>query len=239
MSRGIRLYAHRGATVNQPENTIAAFRQALDDGANALELDIHRTRDGIFVVCHDADGHRTAGIRERISRLEIKAIKRWRLAKNQQVPTLEEVLEAFPRVPMSIDIKPPAPKVVAPLLDILTRRGAETHVTLASFHHNQIARVRKLGWRGRTALSRFEIAALKFLPFSLARGLIIGDAAQIPRSIGRIRLDDPVFLSRCHALGIRIDYWVVNNPDEACDMLARGATGVMSDDPARIAPAIF
>ncbi len=65
----LRLFGHRGSSARLPENTIAAFRQALDDGATALELDVHRTADGHIVVAHDPDGLRMAGVSGRIADL--------------------------------------------------------------------------------------------------------------------------------------------------------------------------
>jgi glycerophosphoryl diester phosphodiesterase len=60
----------------------------------------------------------------------------------------------------------------------------------------------------------------------------------IPRRGYGIRLDGKSFLRRCRRLGLRVDYWVVNDPEEARTLLAAGATGIITDDPRRIAPVI-
>jgi len=239
----LRLFAHRGASALLPENTLEAFEQALADGATALELDIHRTSDGHFVVAHDPHGLRLAGVSDHICTLCLDEVKKWDVSTTDPrdlghhgVPTLEEVLEAFPNVPMSIDHKPDDPGAVPELLELLARHGAEERVTLASFSGKVMERVRGLGYPGRTALTRREIVWLRFLPAALARRLVAGDAAQIPTHSGPIRLDTTRFLQKCRALGIRTDFWVVNDPAEARILLAAGATGVMTDDPARIAP---
>lgn len=237
----LRLYAHRGASALLPENTLEAFERALADGATALELDIHRTADGHFVVAHDPDGRRLAGEAEAIRFVTLDQIKQWQVRGGTdsvpcEVPALDEVLAAFPNVPMSIDHKPDDPGAVPDLLELLARHGAEDRVTLASFSGKVMDRVRSLGYRGRTALTRQEIIWLRFLPTALARKLVAGDAAQIPTHSGPIRLDGGRFLEKCRTLGIRADFWVVNNPAEARALLDAGATGVMTDDPARIAP---
>lgn len=239
----LRLYGHRGASALLPENTLPAFEKALADGANALELDIHRTVDGHFVVAHDPHGERLAGVRQEICTLGLDQVKCWDVSTTDcrnlechTVPTLEEVLEAFPEVPMSIDHKPGDPASVPDLLELLARFGAEDRVTLASFSGKVVGRIRKLGYRGRTALTRPEIVWLRFLPTALARKIIAGDAAQIPTHSGPIRLDGTRFLEKCRRLGIRTDFWVVNDPTEARTLLNLGATGIMTDDPALIAP---
>jgi glycerophosphoryl diester phosphodiesterase len=231
----LRLYAHRGASARAPENTLAAFEIALADGANALELDIHRTADGHFVVAHDPDGARTAGCDERIAEVSLDDIRRW-TACGESIPTLPEFLLAFPDIPVSIDLKPNDSTAVEPLLELLSTHDAESRVTVASFHDHLVWRVRRLGWRGRTALTRGEVAALRFAPMTVARRLVRGHAAQVPPRSGPIRLDRRSFLDRCRRLGIRADYWVVNDPEEARELLAAGATGLMSDDPARVVP---
>jgi glycerophosphoryl diester phosphodiesterase len=237
----LRLYAHRGASAHLPENSLEAFEKALADGATALELDIHRTADGHFVVSHDPDGRRTAGTPDVIRDVDLARIKRWRIRRTGhtavfEVPTLDEVLAAFPGVPMSIDHKPGDDSAVPHLLEVLARHGAEEGVTLASFSRRVVDRIRALGYTGRTALTRPEVACLRFLPTGLARRLVAGDAAQIPTHSGPIRLDGGRFLEKCGKLGIRSDFWVVNDPARARELLAAGATGIMTDDPALIAP---
>lgn len=231
----LRLYAHRGASARAPENTLAAFAAALADGADALELDVHRTADGHFVVAHDPDGARLSGTRERIADLSLEGVRGWRVA-GEPLPSLAEVLSAFPDTPLSIDLKPDDPAAVAPLLELLSDHGGEHRVTVASFHDRLVWRARRLGWTGRTALTQVEVAALRLAPLAVARLVVRGQAAQVPRRSGAVRLDRQGFLDRCRALGIRADFWVVNDPDEARRLLAAGATGVMSDDPARLAP---
>ena len=239
----LRLYGHRGASALLPENTLAAFERALADGANALELDVHRTNDGHFVVAHDPHGERLAGVSEQIRALGLDQVRRWdvtttncRDLDRHCVPTLEEVLEAFPGVPMSIDLKPDDPNAVPPLLEVVARHGVEDRVTLASFSTRVVHRIRGLGYPGRTTLSKLEVALIRFLPASVARRYVMGTAAHIPVHYGTVRLDRPRFIARCRALGLRVDYWVVDDPQKARQLLDAGATGIMSDDPALIAP---
>jgi glycerophosphoryl diester phosphodiesterase len=239
----LRLYGHRGASAHEPENTLPAFERALADGANALELDVHLTSDRHFVIAHDPDGRRLAGEPDHIRRVALERVRRWRLrpttgdpSRPYHVPTLGEVLESFPEVPMSIDLKPDDPHAVPDLLELLARHGAEERVILASFSTRVVRRIRGLGYPGWTALTRPEVAALRFLPAPLARRLVAGHAAQVPVRSGPVRLDGRPFVARCRRLGLRVDYWVVNDPAQAGALLDAGATGVMSDDPAAIAP---
>lgn len=237
-SEEIRLYAHRGACLSCPENSLEAFREALAHGANALEMDVHATSDGHFVVAHDADGARLAGDARPIKSLTLETVRRWRLDGLAQVPTLDEVLEAFPGTPMSIDLKPRRLQLVPSFLDSLKRYDAEKSVTVASFHHDVMLEVHRSGWRGRTALSRLEVAWLRLLPEKISTRMIRGQSAQIPLTAGPLRLDRSAFIDRCRRLGLRSDYWVINDPEHANRLFELGATGVMSDDPELIAPVV-
>ena len=240
----LRLYGHRGAPAHLPENTLEAFERALADGADSLEIDVHPTSDGHFVVAHDPDGQRMAGVSEHIHRSTLHEVKKWNVATgtgrvdlgHHSVPTLAETFEAFPGVPMSIDLKPDDPGAVAALMHIVARYGAEETTTLASFSTRVVRRIRKLGYPGRTTLSKSEVAVLRYLPGPLAKLYVAGNAAHIPVEHHGIRLDGERFIQRCRGLGLRVDYWVVDDPDEARKLLDRGATGIMSDDPALIAP---
>jgi glycerophosphoryl diester phosphodiesterase len=247
----IRLYAHRGSSAHLPENCVEAFAQALADGATALELDVHCTRDGELVVIHDPDGARTAGATERVQDLTLAQVKRWDVGngfvapdgsrphagQGHTVPTLSEVLEAFPEVPMSVDLKPKRPALARGLVELLERHGDSRRVTLASFSDRVVLAIRRLGYTGRTALTRHEIGMLRILPL-LSRRLIAGHAAQVPLRVGPLRLDRRRFMRRCRRLGVRADYWVVNDVALARRLLERGATGIMTDDPALIAPVV-
>jgi glycerophosphoryl diester phosphodiesterase len=244
VAHDLRLYGHRGASALLPENTVAAFRRALEDGANALELDVHRTADGHLVVAHDPDGRRMAGVSGRIRDLELSEVTRWSLVgegvagdcDRHTIPTLEEVLRLFPTVPISVDVKPNDPRTAAELIELIATYGDSDRITIGSFHDRLVRLVRRLGYPGPTALTRSEVAAALLLPTGLARRLVRGQAAMIPRRSSGLRLDTSAFIERCRELGLRVDFWVVNDPGVARGLLAAGATGLVSDDPAVLTP---
>lgn len=243
------LYAHRGAAAEQPENTLPSFRRALEHGAHALEMDAHLTADGHVVVSHDPTGARMCGVAAEIRRSTLADVRAWDAGwgflragerpfagRGYRIPTLEEVVVEFPGVRLNVDLKQREPDMVEPTVRLLRRLGAEERVWLASFDARVLRRVRRLGWGGGTALARAEVAALLALPAPLLRLARLGDAAQLPTRVGRFSLARPWVLARCRALGLRVDFWTVNDPTEARALLALGADGLMTDDPAALAP---
>ena len=222
----MRIYAHRGASRELPENTMRAFRRALELGADALETDVHVTHDGVIVVSHDPDGARIFGEPARIADSSWAEVRAW------GIPSLEEVVTSFSGVPINVDLKIDA---AAQAVALLRKLGAEDQVTLASFQSSTLRKVRALGYRGPTGLGRSEVARLLSLPAAAQRGPLAppGRAAQLPLSLAK-----PWIIRRCHALGLRVDYWTVNEPALATSLVALGADGIMTDDPATIVPAL-
>jgi glycerophosphoryl diester phosphodiesterase len=185
-----------------------------------------------------------AGASGRIADLPLDEVRRWDVGAgfhggagaSHAVPTLDEVLESFPAMPISVDLKPDDSRAVPELLELIDRHGGAQRVTIGSFHGHLVLLARRLGYAGPTALTRWEVAAARLLPAMLARRLVRGRSAIIPRLGMGLRLDERRFIHRCRAMGLRVDYWVVNDPDEARGLLDRGATGIITDDPARLAP---
>ena len=245
-----RLYAHRGAAAERPENTMPAFERAIEIGVDALELDVHVTRDDRLIVAHDEDGARTAAAPLAWASLDLADARRldvgWGFVAPDgsrpfaghgiSVPLFEDVLDAFPKVALNVDIKsdPRAPQL---MVDLVKARHAESRVTIASFHYKQVSAVRRLGYGGETALAQSEVATLFALPAVLWKQLPCnGTAAQIPTHAGPLRFDRAPFIAKCHLLGLRVDFWTIDDREEATRLLALGADGIMTNDPAAIRP---
>jgi glycerophosphoryl diester phosphodiesterase len=83
------------------------------------------------------------------------------------------------------------------------------------------------------------VGLLVFLPIAvLGRLPWAGRAAQVPVRVGPIRLDRRAFVEKCHTLGVRVDFWTIDDPRQARRLRSLGADGIMTDDPARIVPAL-
>jgi glycerophosphoryl diester phosphodiesterase len=233
------LWAHRGAAAELPENTLASFRRAVELGAHALETDLHMTADGHVVVAHDPDGKRLAGVPREIRRVSLAELRTWDVGRGLGVPTLAELLEELPGVPLNVDLKQRQPSLVEPVVSLLRRMNAEDRVLVASFDAQTLIEVRRAGYRGRTGLGRSDVLRLLLLPRICDRLYPQkGQAAQVPHRLNGVPtpLATRRFIDRCHANQLRVDFWTVNDPAEARLLLALGADGIMTDDPAAIAP---
>jgi glycerophosphoryl diester phosphodiesterase len=245
------LYAHRGASAELPENTLEAFRRGLERGATAIETDAHLTKDGHVVLSHDPAGGRMAGVPRAIRESTLEEVQRWDVGwgfvdaegrrpfagQGHRVPSLDEVLSELPDVPLNIDVKQRGPAMVDPLVELLRRHRAESRVTITSFDARTIRAVRRVGWKGAVGLGQADVIALLVLPaFVLRRLFRPGDAVQIPLRVSRIELATRARIERFHEIGLRVDYWVINDREVAGRLLDLGADGIMSDDPGALAP---
>lgn len=240
------LYAHRGASFELPENTLEAFALALAIGAHALETDAHLTRDGQVVLSHDPGGARMADVPRMIAECTLAELRGWDVGArfvprgadarptprpHYRMPTLAEALESFPDVTFNVDAKDDSDEMVGALLAVVRAARATARVRVASFSAQNLRRARASGYEGETSLSPLEVASARLLPRAVAQRLVRGRAAQVPPVANGIRLDTPRAIARFHALGLRVDYWTIDDPAVARDLLARGADGIMTDDP--------
>lgn len=241
-----RLYAHRGAAAERPENTFPSFERAIEIGVDALEMDVHLTRDGQLVVAHDDTAARMAATPAPWSELDLADAQRldvgWGFVaadgsrpfagKGIHVPRFADVLDAFPGVRINVDIKKDE-RAIGAMLELLAAKRAVERVTIASFKTRIALEVRRRGYAGETALSQGEVVALLGMPAPLWRAIPrTGSAAQVPVAQGPVHFDRPAFIAKCHAVGLRVDFWTVDDPAEAARLLGLGADGIMTNDPA-------
>lgn len=241
------LLAHRGASAERPENTLEAFARALALGADGIETDAHLTRDGAVILAHDDTAARTAGVAAAWRGLTLEEVRRldagarfvqrdgtpWR-ARGCGVPTLDEALRALPDAFFNVDLKAHHAAMARAAVRAVRAAGAEARVLLTSFDEATLARVRAEGYQGRIGLGGRGALLALFAPMPVARRLTRGVALQIPDRFKGIDLGTARVRSRCDALGLRLDYWVINDPARAAALLAAGADGLVSDDVAAL-----
>ena len=240
------IYAHRGASFELPENTLEAFALALELGASAIETDAHMTRDGHVVLSHDATGERTAGIARAIKDVTLAEVRTWDVgarfvprragafdsSQTYRIATLDEALSRFPEIVFNVDAKQRTPDMIPALLRAVRAASAEARVRIASFSTRNLVRARALGYGGETGLSSTELARIMLVPRRLLRFVRArGDAAQVPRRAYGVSFDTQAAIDRLHSLGLRVDFWTIDDPAEASRLFALGADGVMTDDP--------
>lgn len=245
------VFAHRGAAAERPENTLPSFQRALELGADALETDVHLTADGEIVAAHDVDGMRMTGVSRTLRSAALAEIQSWDAGygfvdahggrpfqgQGYRMPSLHELLTELPAVPINMDLKTEEPALVERFLAIVREHAAEERVIAASFFRSTLVHLRRRGWRGESSLSRAEFLHSWLLPNWLQQTRS-KTRAQIPTHAGPLKFATPRTLEKLRRLGLHVDYWTINDPDEARRLVALGVDGIMTDDPAQIVPAV-
>ena len=225
--------AHRGASAEAPENTLEAFRLGLTQGADALELDVRLTRDGTVVVIHDATLDRTTDTSGAVAELTLEQVQRANAGGGARVPTLREVLDAFPSTPLLIEIKAAEAQDAAGRE--IERAGARDRAIFASFRHRAVGRLR----RGPFLIGadRRDVAALYATArFGLERAAPRCVCYAVPwRWKGRLEVPRPWFIAGATRQGRPVHVWTVDDPETAELLWHRGASGVITNWPAVMA----
>ncbi|MDR7553688.1 MAG: glycerophosphodiester phosphodiesterase family protein [Armatimonadota bacterium] len=210
--------AHRGASAEAPENTLAAFRLAIDRGADGIELDVRASGDGHLVVIHDATVDRVTGAEGEIAALTLAALRRLDAGAGQRIPTLAEVLD-LARGRLLVDIELKITGVEPQVLALVREFGMERDVLITSFHEEAVAAVRRLASDVATGLLQQRPAP--------GRAVALGTPVYLP-PIGA--LSDGL-MAECRRLGLRVIPWTIRREEEAKTALRLGVAGMIADDP--------
>ena len=227
-------FAHRGGAFHPEilglENTLRAFRHAVELGYDYLETDVHVTRDGVLLAFHDSVLDRVTDASGAIAASTYAEVQRALINGSDPVPTLADLFDEFPEVRFNIDVK--APGAVEPLARFLEEREAWDRVCVGSFSGRRLRRFRRLtGGRVATSASPGEVAAYRLFPASVARVVTRGRprVLQVPHKRGRLTIVTPGLVRRAHRAGVHVHVWTIDDPDEMKALLDRGVDGLMTD----------
>jgi glycerophosphoryl diester phosphodiesterase len=238
--RSVEVIAHRGASHDAPENTLAAVRLAWEQGADACEFDVHLTGDGRLVAIHDADTRRTAGPPglvvgdSPLAALRTLDVGRWKgeAFAGERVPTLEEMLGTVPAGKrVFVEVKG-GPAAVPELCRVLAGSGLDPGRTVViAFDPAVVSAVKQ---------ARPDVPACWLL--DLAGRVPAAPVADLIARAQELRADgldvsarpglDAAFAGAVRRAGLGLFVWTVNHPVEATRLVGLGVDGITTDRPA-------
>lgn len=228
------IWAHRGASVDAPENTLPAFALALGQGADGLEFDVQLTRDDEVVVIHDETLERTTdgvgwvldhSLRE-LRGLDASAGRRG--FAGVQIPLLAEVLElvrdsdASANIELKTDVIPNR-GIEERVMDVVARSGCADRVLYSSFNHYTL---RSLGKLGATQPRGALVSDRLFKPWRYARSL------EVQAIHPSVRATTRTLVEQCHRRGLSVHVWTANTVKDLRRQFHHGVDAVMTDVPA-------
>lgn len=225
--------AHRGASAQAPENTMAALEKAVELGADAIELDLHVSRDGELVVIHDVTLDRTTDGRGPVHTHSLQELKqldagRWfgESFAGQRIPTLAEVLDRFAgKVPLALEVKAGSaffPGIEERVVSALREHQVLSQVAVASFDHHALFRLKELEPCLRTA------ALLVGRPMSMSA---VAGPSKVDAMALECGLVTKTEIDACRASGLQLVVWVVNEPAQMRHFIDLGIDGIITDRP--------
>jgi len=230
------IIAHRGDKAHAPENTLAAFKQAAEKGADAIEFDVKLTCDGHVIVLHDQTVDRTTNGSGNLAKLSLAELREMDANvqfpgqfHGEKVPKLDEVFEEVgQRLYMNIELTnyaTPTDALVSKVVELVKKYGLQKRVLFSSFLVRNLRKASDLlpevsrglltmagllGWWGRTFGWRGDYYALHPYITDVNSGIV----------------------DHLHANGKCIHVWTVNGADDFKRMFGLGVDGIITDDPA-------
>jgi glycerophosphoryl diester phosphodiesterase len=227
--------AHRGASVAAPENTLAAFRDAIAAGATYAELDVQHTRDREIVVVHDADLMRMGGDPRKVAELTAAEIATIDIGRRYDAkfagevsPTLAEVIRLVRgRMKLNVELKYNVPDdgLAPAVVELLRREQFLDDAVITSLDYAALQQVEAIEPRLRTG---HIITASVGNVLRTEADFLSLNAAQATASLVR----------RAHRAGKDVHVWTVNLPEVTLRMIERGVDNIITDDPALVASVV-
>jgi glycerophosphoryl diester phosphodiesterase len=250
MSRLPLIIGHRGASALAPENTLAAFRRAIEDNADGIEFDVRLAKDGVAVVIHDATLERTGSVRSRVSQTTAAELQKidvgsWfgskessRSFAGEKVPTLQQLFDLYSGnnglLYLEMKEEPGAGnELVAEVVRMIQLSHLRDRVIVECFKLSLIARVKQIDSTIRTA-ALFEPKLSRPVSFVRPKLASVAQAHGADEIALHHALASPRAIEKATRLGLRVIVWTVDDPEWVTKALNMGVTGLITNDPARL-----
>lgn len=233
------IIAHRGASQDAPENTLAAFSLAWEQGADGIEGDFRLTADGEIVCLHDPDTHRVAGIKAVVAESTLAELRqvdvgiqkdlKW---EDTRIPTLAQVLVLVPAgKQIFIEIKSGL-SIIEPLENVLAESGLQPEqIVLISFVGNVISGVKR-------KMPQYKAHLLNVFPEDQKREAGVVGLIRRVKALGADGVDvcchpklDRPFVEALHEAGLECHVWTVDDPAEAKRLVEAGVDSITTNRP--------
>ena len=226
---GVAISAHRGGSIEAPENTIESFKYALDLGCSYIETDVQLSADGIPYIFHDDDLKRLLNKNVMFNTLSSSEIEELKLFELYSIPTLQMALTKFPDALFQIDLK--TDEVAIPAMRVIKELNAYKRVCIASFSSKRLQAVREKFPKTCFSMGPIEILKLLLASFGLYNQKVPGDCLQVPIYHYGIKLVTKRFVRYVQSIGLKIHVWTINDANTMQKLINLGVDGIITDKP--------
>lgn len=230
------IWAHRGSSKSQPENTMAAFEQAAADKAEGIELDVQRSRDGRLLVYHDENLKRLTGHDAYLATLSWADLQQLNVAANRpeagvhHIPLLEKVVEFIKGTDLKLNIELKNSNIFYPgmeeeVLALVEKAGILDQVRFSSFNHMSMKKMAAMGFGEISGLLYSEVL---YDPHVYAGGCGVGAIHPMFNN-----LQVPDLVKNCHEAGLKVNVWTIDEEVFLNSALLLNVDVIMTNLPAR------
>ncbi len=230
------IFAHRGSSKYAPENTIAAFQMAIEQGAQAIELDVKLSLDQEVVVIHDVTVDRTTNFTGKVDACSLNALRRMDAGSHfsekfigEKIPTLGEVLDLTKgKYLLNIELtnySSPHDNLTSKVASLISIREVQNSVLFSSFLPGNLRKIKK-------ELPEVPVAFL--LPPGLSGWLYRSNLSRkLSPEFIHLHLNnvDDVYIQREHQRNRRVHVWTINDPNQMKMLFKADVDGIFTDDP--------
>ena len=228
------IFAHRGASGYAPENTLEAFRLAMEQGADGMELDVHLTKDGEVVVIHDETLDRTSNGHGNVRDYTLEELKKFsfhnHMEKYQgvQIPTLKEALNLVKNSCMKVNIELKTgiywyEGIEEKTMEIVKSRKMEDRIIYSSFNHYSIQKILEQDVHAETAYLFSDV------PLSMEKYAKETGVKGLHPAVYHLKMAD--FLETYLKSGLKVRVWTVNNKEDMKMFMDAGVDAVITNYP--------
>jgi glycerophosphoryl diester phosphodiesterase len=214
------IMGHRGAAALEPENTIRSIARAMEIGVDAVEIDVHLSKDEEVVVIHDETLDRTTNGTGPVKKRTLEELKMLDAGKGEKIPTLQEVMD-FVGDKMRLVIELKEAGAEGKVVELIKNNAAVSHVYVISFWHRLVQAVKSLEGTIKTGV------LLVGCPVDLA----VASNAFADALVMRYSFVDERFVKMAHKKGLKVFIWNIDDPDLLEPYVAMGVDGIGSNDP--------
>jgi len=229
MKHDIMIFGHRGASNIAPENTLKAFKKAIDLGANFIEFDLQEASDGNLVITHDKDIQRITGKKGFIKAMTLKELKQLDFGEGEKIPTLTELVE-ITKGKIGLNCEIIVPNIAKKTIEIFRKYSMIDSVILSSFLHDELLKVQKL--EPSLKLASLEPTDSKIrLDWNMKKGMIQFCIDNDLFAINPfVMMVDEAFVNYAHKNNIKVFPWTVDSKLLIKKLIKLGVDGIITDD---------
>ena len=238
---GCNVISHRGANLVAPQNTIEAFKKSIEIGCTGFETDIHLTKDGVPVICHNFTIDETSTGKGAIKDMTLEELRAFDFGKYKgaefegvKIPTVDEFLELSKAMGddmkvLNIEIKS---EKFGEAIEIVKKHGMFDKLLVSSFDPAILVVCKKIDKNCKTALLYCpdKLIGVKIAMNPIKFALSIGVDALHPIYIGVNKR----YVEKAHKAGLMVNPWTVNSPKIAQKLIDAGVDGIITDNPGMV-----